>query len=133
MIPFNATKTFGNTFTAMTGAVMLTAAMCIGSGSARADGKTKNEHLSHFGTIKDVAHDHRRFRHRLVATDDANVDPECRYQHTIDGLIEICPEPHSALPANTLAEIRTREFADRCSPTSTAARPFREGVDGNRE
>ena len=99
MIPFNATKTFGNTFTAMTGAVMLIAAMCVGSGSARADGKTKNEHLSHFGTIKDVVHDHRRFRHRLVATDDANVDPECRYQHTIDGLIEICPEPHSVLSA----------------------------------
>jgi hypothetical protein len=99
MIPFNATKTFGNTFTAMTGAVMLIAAMCIGSGSARADGKTKNQHLSHFGTIKDVAHDHRRFRHRLVATDDANVDPECRYQHTIDGLIEICPEPHSVFSA----------------------------------
>jgi hypothetical protein len=95
MIPINVAKNFSNTVTATAAPIMLVAAMCIGSGSALADGKNRTHHLSRLNVSKDVQHDHRRFRHRFVPLGYANADPDCRYQQTIDGLIETCPQLHS--------------------------------------
>jgi hypothetical protein len=101
MIPLTSAKNFSKTFSAISCAVILVTAMCFGSGSALADSNTKSgtQHFTQVDTAKDVEHGHPRFRHRLIPIGYANADPQCRYHRTSDGLIEICPEPHSVVSA----------------------------------
>jgi hypothetical protein len=132
MIPIYVAKNFSNTVTATAAAVMFVAAMCIGSGSALADGKNGTHHLSRLYASKDVQHDHRRFRHRFVPIGYANADPDCRYQRSTASSKSARSPIRFSRAASMLGETQTGEFADRCSTTSTAAQPFQEDVDGNK-
>jgi hypothetical protein len=75
------------TFAASAGAALLVA-LFAGSAPALADSK------------KEARHEHRVFRHRLVPIGYADAYSGCRYERTVEGLIEICPQPSSVISAH---------------------------------
>jgi hypothetical protein len=49
---------------------------------------------------KETRHEHRAFRHRLVPVGYADAYSGCRYERTIEGLVEICRQPSSVISAH---------------------------------
>jgi len=98
MITVNLAKSF----IATAGAVLLVSATMAGSGPAFADGNgthSRTNRISEFNPLRDRGDDHRRLRYRFVSSGYANADPDCRYRQTVDGLVEICPQPDVVISA----------------------------------